>query len=102
MRTQFPRCPAAGPLDALTGAAPFAPYPTRTTSRGTPPRTGVVPPEVMRSNTVTPMAGTDIESKGADEPALPPRELVSEIERTRADLARTIDEIADRVSPSNV
>jgi uncharacterized protein DUF3618 len=48
------------------------------------------------------MAETDIEPKGADEPALPPRELVSEIERTRADLARTIDEIADRVSPGNV
>ena len=48
------------------------------------------------------MAETDIEPRGADEPALPPRELVSEIERTRADLARTIDEIADRVSPANV
>ena len=48
------------------------------------------------------MAGTDIEPKGADEPALPARALVSEIERNRADLARTIDEIADRVSPGNV
>ena len=33
---------------------------------------------------------------------LPPRELVSEIERTRTELARTIDEISDRVSPSKV
>jgi len=48
------------------------------------------------------MAETDIVPKGADEPDLPPNALVSEIERTRADLARTIDEIADRVSPSNV
>ena len=31
-----------------------------------------------------------------------PGELVNEIERTRAELARTIDEIADRVSPSKV
>ena len=48
------------------------------------------------------MAETDIETKGAETPALPPTALVSEIERTRADLARTIDEIADRVSPGNV
>lgn len=33
---------------------------------------------------------------------LAPRELVTEIERTRDQLARTIDEIADRVSPSKV
>jgi Protein of unknown function (DUF3618) len=33
---------------------------------------------------------------------LPPKALVTEIERTRTDLARTIDEIADRVAPSNV
>lgn len=33
---------------------------------------------------------------------LAPDALVGEIERTRADLARTIDEITDRVSPSNV
>jgi hypothetical protein len=31
-----------------------------------------------------------------------PDALVDEIERTRADLARTIDEIADRVTPANV
>ena len=37
-----------------------------------------------------------------DTSKLPPRTLVGEIERTRADLAKTIDEIADRVSPSNV
>jgi hypothetical protein len=48
------------------------------------------------------MAETEIETRGAERPELPPSELVSEIERTRADLARTIDEIADRVSPGNV
>lgn len=32
----------------------------------------------------------------------PPQVLVTEIERTRAELARTIDEISDRVSPSRV
>ena len=37
-----------------------------------------------------------------DASKLPPSTLVSEIERTRAELAKTIDEIADRVSPSNV
>lgn len=37
-----------------------------------------------------------------DTSKLAPDKLVGEIERTRADLARTIDEIADRVSPSNV
>jgi hypothetical protein len=47
------------------------------------------------------MAETDIETKGS-EPAPPPGKLVDEIERTRADLAKTIDEIADRVSPANV
>jgi Protein of unknown function (DUF3618) len=48
------------------------------------------------------MAETDIETKDADPAALAPKALVTEIERTRADLARTIDEIADRVSPGNV
>ena len=48
------------------------------------------------------MAGTDIETKGDDSAALAPTALVDEIERTRADLARTIDEITDRVSPGNV
>ena len=48
------------------------------------------------------MAETDIETKAAGQADLPPTALVGEIERTRADLARTIDEIADRVSPSNV
>ncbi len=47
------------------------------------------------------MADTDIEIKGAG-PAPAPGQLVGEIERTRADLARTIDEIADRVAPKNV
>ena len=46
---------------------------------------------------VTHMAETDIESS-----KLPPDALVTQIETTRADLARTIDEIADRVSPANV
>jgi hypothetical protein len=43
------------------------------------------------------MAETD-----TDTTALAPSELVSEIERTRANLAQTIDEITDRVSPANV
>ena len=43
------------------------------------------------------MAETDIETT-----KMAPDKLVNEIERTRADLARTIDEIADRVSPANV
>ena len=47
------------------------------------------------------MADTDIDIKGAG-PAPAPGQLVGEIERTRADLARTIDEIADRVAPKNV
>lgn len=37
-----------------------------------------------------------------DPATLAPSALVDEIERTRAELARTIDEIADRVSPSKV
>jgi hypothetical protein len=44
---------------------------------------------------VSGMAETDTET-------LAPTALVGEIERTRANLARTIDEITDRVSPSNV
>jgi hypothetical protein len=48
------------------------------------------------------MAETDIETRADGQVDLPPSALVSEIERTRADLARTIDEIADRVSPANV
>jgi hypothetical protein len=43
------------------------------------------------------MAETD-----TDTTALAPSELVSEIERTRANLAQTIDQITDRVSPANV
>jgi hypothetical protein len=43
------------------------------------------------------MAETDTDTKNAE-----PDALVGEIERTRADLARTIDEIADRVAPANV
>ena len=37
-----------------------------------------------------------------DSSKLAPDALVGEIERTRAELARTIDEISDRVSPSKV
>ena len=48
------------------------------------------------------MAETDIETRDAEAAALAPNVLVGEIERTRANLARTIDEIADRVSPGNV
>jgi hypothetical protein len=43
------------------------------------------------------MAETDLEN-----PKVPPDVLVTQIENTRADLARTIDEITDRVSPGNV
>lgn len=43
------------------------------------------------------MADTKTESTN-----LPPQALVSEIERTRTELARTIDEISDRVNPSKV
>jgi Protein of unknown function (DUF3618) len=48
------------------------------------------------------MAQTDIEIRNADPATLPPKALVGEIERTRANLAATIDEIADRVLPANV
>jgi hypothetical protein len=48
------------------------------------------------------MAQTDIEIRDADPATLPPKALVGEIERTRANLAATIDEIADRVMPANV
>ncbi len=43
------------------------------------------------------MAETDTQTT-----ALAPKALVSEIERTRASLAATIDQITDRVSPANV
>jgi Protein of unknown function (DUF3618) len=43
------------------------------------------------------MAETDLEN-----PKVPPDVLVTQIENTRADLARTIDAITDRVSPANV
>lgn len=43
------------------------------------------------------MAETDVEPSH-----LPADVLVTQIEKTRTDLARTIDEIADRVSPANV
>jgi hypothetical protein len=48
------------------------------------------------------MADTDIELRAADPATLPPTALVGEIERTRANLARTIDEITDRVAPANI
>jgi hypothetical protein len=43
------------------------------------------------------MADTDTNPR-----KLPPDALVTEIERTRAELARTIDQISDRVTPSKV
>ena len=46
------------------------------------------------------MAESDIEIKSAEPTA--PAELVDEIERTRANLAQTIDQIANRVAPANV
>jgi type VI protein secretion system component VasF len=46
------------------------------------------------------MAESDIETKSAEPTA--PTELVGEIERTRSNLAQTIDQIADRVAPANV
>lgn len=54
-------------------------------------------PAAAGSDRVTPMAETD-----TDPAKLPPDALVGEIERTRAELAKTIDAIADRVSPGNV
>ena len=48
------------------------------------------------------MAETDIQTSGGAPDDLAPSALVGEIERTRADLARTIDEIADRVAPRNI
>jgi hypothetical protein len=45
------------------------------------------------------MADTDTDT---DTAKLAPSALVTEIERTRTELARTIDEIADRVSPAKV
>ena len=48
------------------------------------------------------MAETDIETSGGAPDDRAPSALVGEIERTRADLARTIDEITDRVTPANV
>src|SRR5215467_9643591 len=46
---------------------------------------------------VTYMAETETDTVN-----LAPGELVTEIERTRAELSKTIDEIADRVTPSKV
>ena len=43
------------------------------------------------------MAETEIDTVN-----LAPGELVTEIERTRSELSKTIDEIADRVSPSKI
>jgi hypothetical protein len=48
------------------------------------------------------MAETEIDTSGEELAQRPPDELVGDIERTRANLAQTIDEIADRVSPANV
>jgi Protein of unknown function (DUF3618) len=46
---------------------------------------------------VTHMAEIDLQN-----PNVPPDVLVTQIESTRADLARTIDQITDRVNPANV
>jgi hypothetical protein len=46
------------------------------------------------------MAESEIEIKSAEPTG--PTELVDEIERTRANLAQTIDQITDRVTPANV
>jgi hypothetical protein len=47
--------------------------------------------------------GTDTDKgTGTGTAKLAPAALVTEIERTRAELARTIDTISDRVSPSKV
>jgi hypothetical protein len=45
------------------------------------------------------MADTDTDT---DTAKLAPSALVTEIERTRTELAQTIDEITDRVSPAKV
>jgi hypothetical protein len=42
-----------------------------------------------------------VAKRGAVAPRSDPGALVAEIERTRADLARTIDSLADRVSPAD-
>ncbi len=42
-----------------------------------------------------------VAKRGAVAPRSNPDALVAEIERTRADLARTIDSLADRVSPAD-
>lgn len=62
-----------------------------------PAVTRLTAPAGRGSYRVAGMAETDIETT-----SLAPKALVGEIERTRANLAETIDEIADRVSPSNV
>ena len=43
------------------------------------------------------MAETEVDTVN-----LAPGELVTEIERTRSELSKTIDEITDRVSPSKI
>src|ERR1700722_19583743 len=48
------------------------------------------------------MAETDIETSGGAPDDLAPNALVGEIESTRADLARTIGEVAHRVAPRSV
>jgi len=48
------------------------------------------------------MAETEIDTSDEELAQLPPDALVGEIERTRANLAQTIDEITDRVTPANV
>jgi len=57
--------------------------------------------ETRRIPRVPPLSFCGTPQGGAPDD-LAPNALVDEIERTRADLARTIDEIADRVAPRNV
>jgi len=58
---------------------------------------GVLPWSLTFENRVRDMADTETTSMNPAQAA-----LVTEIEKTRADLARTIDAISDRVSPSRV
>ena len=48
------------------------------------------------------MPGAEIEPKQDSKQQLSQDELVSDIDRTRENLARTIDAISDRVNPANV
>jgi Protein of unknown function (DUF3618) len=47
-----------------------------------------------------PMPGTDIEPKAASQKAASQDDLVADIDRTRQELAATIDAISDRLNPA--